>query len=158
MLSPETVEILNGLVDEDLYYMVEDAWREMCGEDLILLQESRAVNGTTILASVDIRGTFGGSVVLECGSGMAKRAASHLFQLPPEEITDDHEGDVLGELANIVGGVIKGALDGDCTLSLPLVVSGGDVAAAFPRTEPLAAVYMDSGGDTVVLRVLRRNQ
>lgn len=156
MLSTETIEILGGLENEDLYYMVEDAWREMCGEDLLLMQEVGDIEGERMIASVNIEGTFRGSVVLECGFDIARRAASHLFQLPVEEIDREHEGDVLGELANIVGGVIKGAIDGNCSLSLPLVVSGDDLAAAFPGTKPLTAVYMNSGGGSVVLRVLLR--
>ena len=157
MLSTEAVEILGGLETEDLYCMVEDAWREMCGEELVWLQTPTEVEGDRLLASVDIDGTeFKGFIVIECGAQVAKRAAAHLFQLSMESVDSEHEGDVLGELANIVGGIIKGALDGESTLSLPTVLSGADAMSAFATAQPLTAVYMNSGGDPVVLRVLTR--
>ncbi len=50
--------------------------------------------------------------------------AARIFHLMPVEVDDDALQDAMNELTNIIGGNIKGMLDGEYRLSLPQRIAG----------------------------------
>ena len=73
---------------------------------------------------------------------VARRAARAMFGCGDDEVGDAELADAFGELANQVGGSVKGLLPGPSTLSLPTVaLAGGDPAA------PTGDVRLDASCD-----------
>ena len=63
---------------------------------------------------------------MECDRGQACRFAGRFLTMEPPETVDDVVRDVLGELANMIGGNLKPVLTPGIRLSMPSVVDGCD--------------------------------
>lgn len=94
--------------------------------------------GTT--SSVTIGGAWNGAVLVELPEGVDKRLAAAMFMMSPDELGDDELVDAIGELANMVGGGVKGMLPEPSRLSLPTVVSGGNLRIVVPGSAPLSQI------------------
>ena len=79
-----------------------------------------AVLGDGVQAQIELRGDWNGRIVLTCDSQVAHEIAGAMLgahpdeQLPQEDVTD-----AVGEVLNVVGGSVKGALGGIMSLGLP---------------------------------------
>ena len=83
-------------------------------------------SGDRVTAAVQMAGEWNGAVVFECDRGQACRLAGRFLSMNPPETVDDMVRDVLGELANMIGGNLKCVLRPGITLSMPAVVDGSD--------------------------------
>jgi chemotaxis protein CheX len=77
-----------------------------------------------VTASVHLSGDWNGAVLIECDRGQACRFAGRFLSMDPPESLDDDSRDVLGELANMIGGNLKSILTPGIRLSMPSVVDG----------------------------------
>ncbi|MCA9179542.1 MAG: chemotaxis protein CheX [Planctomycetales bacterium] len=75
--------------------------------------------GPHLKSSVGISGDWTGVVSVVVSEALAERIAATLFN--SDSVADGDIRDSLGEVANIVGGNVKGAIDKQCSLSLPVV-------------------------------------
>jgi chemotaxis protein CheX len=73
-----------------------------------------------------LTGDWNGAVLLECDRGQACRFAGRFLSMDPPETVDDVVRDVLGKLANMIGGNLKCVLTRGIRLSMPAVVDGSD--------------------------------
>jgi chemotaxis protein CheX len=74
-----------------------------------------------LVFSVDVHGAWSGSVHLDIGTTFAHSLAHRMFG--DEPISEADVVDAMGELANVIGGNMKGLLPGPSSLSVPR--SGG---------------------------------
>jgi chemotaxis protein CheX len=81
-----------------------------------------------LTAAVHLAGDWNGAVLVECSREQACRFASRFLSIDPPETVDDMVRDVLGELANMIGGNLKCLLTPGIHLSMPSVVNGSDYA------------------------------
>src|SRR5690242_20433534 len=58
-------------------------------------------------ASVSLTGAWHGHVVVTCSTSAARQAAAAFLAMEVDEVSDADTADVMGELANIVGGNVK---------------------------------------------------
>lgn len=80
-----------------------------------------------LIASVHLSGEWSGEVLLECDRRQAQSLAGRYLSIIPPDTMHEVVRDVLGELANMIGGNIKCVLMRGIQLSLPSVVeAGGD--------------------------------
>lgn len=79
-----------------------------------------------LTAAVHLAGEWSGAVLLECDRDQACRFASRFLSLDPAAAVDDVVRDVLGELANMIGGNLKCVLTRGIQLSMPSVIDGSD--------------------------------
>lgn len=107
-------------------------------------------------ACVHVAGDWEGSVILETSAQLSVMATAAMFQLPVDEIGDEEQADALGELANIVGGSIKGLIPGSCRLSLPTVTLGPDSRMVVPGLELVHRVVLDVAGEQLVVALWKR--
>ena len=63
-----------------------------------------------------------------------------------EEAESEDIHDAVGELANQVGGLIKGRLAPKSLLGLPTITEGTDLLIDVPRCTPLGSATMDCQG------------
>jgi chemotaxis protein CheX len=79
-----------------------------------------------LTSAVHLTGEWNGVVLVECDRGQACRFAGRYLSSDPPETVDDVVRDVLGELANMIGGNLKCVLTKGIRLSMPSVVDGSD--------------------------------
>ncbi len=76
-------------------------------------------SGRQLEAQINIEGCWKAAIHVRAPEEVARRIACVMFELKPEDLTEDDVRDALGECANVIGGSIKGVIDSDCDLSLP---------------------------------------
>jgi chemotaxis protein CheX len=110
---------------DDLAEIVEQVWSAYLdpeGINPLIPLDDMAVDGD-VHSSVSITGSWHGHIVVACSAGAAKLVAAAFLMVEPAEVTDADLADVLGELANIIGGNVKSMLPDGCFISLPHVVT-----------------------------------
>jgi chemotaxis protein CheX len=80
-------------------------------------------------------------VVYACSMTAAQHAAAAFLAMEPDEVSSEDLSDVLGELANIVGGNVKAMLPSGCFLSLPQVMLAPESTTRYPNAERISGVY-----------------
>jgi chemotaxis protein CheX len=87
-------------------------------------------NANRLSSAVHLAGDWCGAVLLECDRTQACRFSARFLAMgapdaePASEVVDDVVRDVLGELANMIGGNLKCVLNRGTRLSMPSVVDG----------------------------------
>jgi chemotaxis protein CheX len=79
-----------------------------------------------LTSAIPLAGDWNGAVLLECGRSQACRFAGRFLSIDPPGTVDDVVRDVLGELANMIGGNLKCVLTRGIRLAMPSVVDGSD--------------------------------
>jgi CheY-specific phosphatase CheX len=85
-----------------------------------------------LTAAVHLSGEWNGAVLVECDHVQACRFAAHFLSIPLPRDVDDVVRDVLGELANMIGGNLKCVLQRGIVLSSPVIVEGADCSVRIP--------------------------
>jgi chemotaxis protein CheX len=83
-------------------------------------------------AWIGLSGAWHGRVVLGCSAAGARHVAAAMFTAPGADVTTAEVADAVGELANIIGGIVKCLLPAPSRLSLP------QVADSRPTNRPAA--------------------
>jgi CheY-specific phosphatase CheX len=117
--------------DDVLDELLAAAWQTFLEADLVRNDEA-LLGGDAIFASISIAGPKNATIVIACDARLATDCASQVLMTAPEDLEPEDTSDVLGELANIVAGNLKGVYgDGDgsekWSLSLPVVSAGEQV-------------------------------
>lgn len=99
----------------------------------------------TIQAVVQITGAWRGAVTLSCGAPLASTAAGIMFGVGDADASTADMQDAVGELANMIGGNVKGLLPEACHLSLPSVVEGSDYTVRVPGSRLVTRVPLRCG-------------
>ena len=82
--------------------------------------------GDRLTSSVYLIGEWNGAVLFDCNPRQACQFAGRILSMDPPEIVDDDVRDVLGELANMIGGNMKCCMPAGVQLSMPTVMEGRD--------------------------------
>jgi chemotaxis protein CheX len=82
--------------------------------------------GDRMTSLVYLTGDWNGAVMLECDPHQACLFAGRILCMDPPETVDDDVRDVLGELANMIGGNMKSGMSTGVRLSMPSVMNGRD--------------------------------
>lgn len=128
--------------------------------EAMLLPESPLEAGTPreeydFSACVDIVGAWNGVVSVECDETLAHALAQHMFGRTPEEVVEGDLLDALREVANLIGGNVKGTLAGGCQLSLPRATRGSESLLLDGGQATVCESAFDSEGRRLRVRVLR---
>jgi len=137
--------------ENDLAEMVEQVWMSYLDPEGVspLIPTYDENQPSEVHSSVSITGSWTGHVVYASSTAAARRAAAAFLALETDEVSQDDLADVLGELANIVGGNVKAMLPPGALLSLPQVVLAPDSAARYPNAERISGVYGVWDGEPV---------
>ncbi len=112
----------------ELAQIVESVFGAMMGLDAGECGSHWFAGDNRIMAAVHLAGDWNGAVLVECNREQACRFAGRFLSIDPPEAVDDVVRDVLGELANMIGGNLKCVLARGIRLSMPAVVDGSDCA------------------------------
>jgi chemotaxis protein CheX len=127
---------------DDLAEMVDQVWASYLDpEGLDPLIRVDLAPPSEVHSSVSITGSWHGHVVYASSTAAARHAAAAFMAMEPDEVSQEDVSDVLGELANIVGGNVKAMLPPGCFLSLPQVVLGPTSETAYPSAVQVGGLY-----------------
>jgi chemotaxis protein CheX len=135
---------VEAVVSEDvLAEMVEQVWVSYLDPEGVspLVRTGDDGQPSEVHSSVSISGSWTGHVVYASSTAAARRAAAAFLAMDGDEVSQEDLSDVLGELANIVGGNVKAMLPAGCFLSLPTVVLAPDTASYYPAAERISGLY-----------------
>ena len=129
--------------ENDLAEMVEQVWVSYLDPEGVnpLVPTGDAAQPSEVHSSVSISGSWTGHIVYASSLTAGRRAAGAFLAMGPDEVSEEDLSDVLGELANIVGGNVKAMLPPGALLSLPQVVLAPEATARYPNTERISGVY-----------------
>ncbi len=144
------------VLENDLSALTAGVWEAFLGLEAEPTGPGLGDGGPFYTASVAIGGGWDGSVSLVMPLVLARAAAAAMFGLGEAELDADEVVDAVGELANIIGGNIKGMIEEPCTLSLPMVACGTDYSVSRPGTEIVRSVTLLSGGRPFEVAVHKR--
>jgi chemotaxis protein CheX len=106
----------------DVDQMVEDLFSIMLGMPAVQTPPSADGPGEDALqATVRISGQWNAEVKVVASMTLIERIASAMFSIELNDLEEEEKVDALGEAVNVIGGNVKGVLNGDCNLSLPCV-------------------------------------
>lgn len=139
MLEPEIAEVAH------------DVWESLFGLQLSP-SDADDLTGPTLTGIVHIDGAWQGAVTLRCPADLAASLTAQLFGTS----SDAEVRDLLGELANQLGGNIKAMLPQPCSLSLPVVATGADYEISVHGTLVAGTVALACDGVPLVVTLLQR--
>jgi len=116
------VEIRPG----ELAQIVKSVFETMMGLDTVQTEAQWTPSRDRLTSAVHLAGEWNGAVVLECTASQACRFAGRFLSMHPPCAVNDEVRDVLGELANMIGGNLKCLLAQGIRLSMPTVMDGSD--------------------------------
>ena len=111
---------------EVLSEIVKSVFATMMSLDVNPSETSGEPIGNRLTSFVQLTGDWNGAVVLECSREQACQFAGRILSMDPPESVDDDVRDVLGELANMIGGNLKSNFTHQVQLSMPSVMDGSD--------------------------------
>jgi chemotaxis protein CheX len=109
-----------------------------------------------MVASVSISGDWTGHLMIVTGKDTARLIAGDMFRMEPDEVATAEVADALGELANMVGGSVKGMIGVAATLSLPQVVLDAS-ALVNPDARKVVCVLAHWNGRPVEISLWERS-
>jgi chemotaxis protein CheX len=127
----------------DLAEMVEQVWLSYLDPEGVspLIENGNDAQPSDVHSSVSITGSWHGHVVYASSTAAARRAAAAFLAVEPDEVSPEDLSDVLGEIANIVGGNVKAMLPPGAQLSLPQVVLAPESATTYPSAQRVTGLY-----------------
>jgi CheY-specific phosphatase CheX len=144
--------------DADLSEVVQSVWESMLGLTLVRADApyDPADEQRSLCGCVQITGTWEGAVMIDLPEELARVSAAAMFGCEPEDLSDEEVLDALGEVANMVGGNVKGMIEGECKLSLPTVAEGADFRIAVPGSGVHTVLVFDCAGRPFQVKLLVR--
>jgi CheY-specific phosphatase CheX len=107
----------------------------------------------TMTAVVHISGENRGGIRLECSRALVRRAGSIMFNLPADQISEEDERDVVGELTNVIAGNIKALIPGSSLISLPTIVEGTDYKVSTVNVKSSTDFGFTLDGDSMTVTI-----
>ncbi|MEC8557446.1 MAG: chemotaxis protein CheX [Planctomycetota bacterium] len=100
-----------------------------------------------IQSKVQIQGAWNGELRVVASGELSAAIARAMFGSEAENLVEQEILDALGEVANVIGGNVKGHVDQDCDLTLPEIgepeqVSGNSLCQQFTCAESLLYVVL----------------
>ncbi len=118
------IESSSMIQSADVAQIVESVFETMLSLEAVENGPAWFADESRVSASVHLSGDWNGAVLIECDRSQACRFAGRFLSMEPPESLDDDSRDVLGELANMIGGNLKSILTPGIRLSMPSVVDG----------------------------------
>lgn len=117
-----STELLTGAVAQ----IVKSVFETMTRLEVADCETPWFPGGDRLTSALHLSGEWEGAVLLECDRRQACQFAGRFLSIDPPGSVDDVVRDVLGELANMIGGNLKCVLTPGIRLSMPSIVDGSD--------------------------------
>jgi chemotaxis protein CheX len=138
-------------VDEDVVRaIVEQVWESLLQAEAVPWFGTDPADRPSVAAEVTLAGDWNGAVRMSCDVATAERLAGTMLGTPDEPLPEEDVHDAVGEIVNVIGGNVKGSLEGTTSLGLPTV----DVGTLVPPAAPVSRCVLDWYGAPVTVEVL----
>lgn len=143
--------------DINLAELVESIWNTTVGLEFhpTAAPAVAATREVRFAGCVTISGAWNGALIIECDERTAARIGSAMLDTDAEELGEDDLRDVIGELANVIGGNLKALLPQPSSLSLPSVAHGVGCELGVTRMTAERRLYYESDARPVVISLLQ---
>jgi chemotaxis protein CheX len=111
---------------ELLVQIVESVFTTMMDLEVSPSEAPWVSTGDRLTSFVHLTGDWNGAVLFECNPRQACQFAGRILSMDAPDAVDDDVRDVLGELANMIGGNMKSGMATGVRLSMPTVMEGRD--------------------------------
>lgn len=118
--------MLTNINADMLKQTVESVFQNMMDLEVSPDGKPWAPSSDQLTSAVHISGVWNGTLLFECDRRQACQFAGRFLSMEPPEAVNDDVRDVLGELANMIGGNMKSAVAAGLSLSMPSVTDGSD--------------------------------
>jgi len=118
-------DIDTGIVHGELAQIVESVFDSMLRLEAHESATPWAPGDNRVRAMVRLTSGWNGAVLMECDRDQACRFTGRFLSMDKPDSVDELVRDVLGELANMIGGNLKCVLKGGMKLSMPSVIEAG---------------------------------
>jgi len=118
--------MLTEVTVETLAQIVKSVFATMMELEVSVSESPWIPDGDRLTSFVLMTGEWTGAVLIECSRWQACQFAGRILAMDPPCEVDDDVRDVLGELANMIGGNLKCAMPAGVHLSMPSVMEGND--------------------------------
>jgi chemotaxis protein CheX len=131
--------------------IIEAVWASLLQAEAVPWFGPEPVESAAVRAEVTLTGDWNGAIRVSCEAATAERIAGSMLSLgdgvhvPREDVHD-----AIGEVVNVVGGNVKGALGGETSLGLPTILDGPSDTEFNPSSRHL----VDWHGSPVVVEVV----
>jgi chemotaxis protein CheX len=122
----QTGELTYGAAPEIVAELVSMAWSTFVGSELAPIDDVVSTDHV-MCSSISIHGPWSATLLLFCDEQVAVASTAAVLGMEIHEVEKADVLDIMGELANIIGGNLKGAVSDDQAawkLSLPVVSEG----------------------------------
>ncbi len=137
-----------------LTQIVESVFMTMMGLEVSISDVPWSPTGDRLTSFVHLTGDWNGAVLLDCSSSQACHFAGLILAMDPPERVDDDVRDVLGELANMIGGNLKCGMALGVRLSMPTVMEGHDYDMRICGSQVLERIALQSSEGSFWVTVL----
>jgi chemotaxis protein CheX len=151
-MSTSAMNVCIGV--SDLVQIVQSVFSAMVGLEITPSSEPWSPDGNRLTSAVHLSGDWNGVVLLECERHQACAFTARFLSIDTPDVVDDTVRDVLGELANMIGGNLKCVVTQGIALSMPSVVDGGDYRMRFCRAELMLQCAFDSADGVFWVSIL----
>ena len=130
------------LTEVDLNEVIESVWTSMLGYDVTQCDAilEHAPEARVLVGCVQVTGDWELATLVHMPEELAIDVAATMFGMQANELSADEVRDALGEMANMIGGNIKGMLPGATRLSLPTISEGRDFRIGVPGAGVIASL------------------
>jgi chemotaxis protein CheX len=122
------IESTAEIQPSELAQIVVSVFGTMLSLDAVACGKPWSPSADRLTSAVHLTGDWNGAMLLQCDRRQACQFAGRFLSMDPPSAVDDVVRDVLGELANMIGGNMKCVMRRGIHLSLPSVVDGSDYA------------------------------
>jgi CheY-specific phosphatase CheX len=131
-MSPdERTPVISQVTADMVAQIVESVFVTMMNLEVYPSEIPWAPSHDQLTSVVHLSGDWNGALVFECNRWQACRFAGHFLSTDPPDAVNEDVRDVLGELANMIGGNMKCAVASGLNLSMPSVTDGSDYGQWF---------------------------
>jgi chemotaxis protein CheX len=127
--------VLTQVSAEMMSQIVESVFTTMLNLEVVPHEIPWSPSHDQLTAVVHLSGNRNGTLLFECNRWEACRFTGRFLSMDPPDTVNDDVRDVLGELANMIGGNIKCAVASGLRLSMPSVTDGSDYGARLCGSE-----------------------
>jgi chemotaxis protein CheX len=119
--------------NESISGIAGTVFQTMLGMEIAPAEADWTPDPEAVVAQVQLTGVWNGAVVLETSKEQAREFAGAFLSCPAPPDVDGDVRDVMGELANMIGGNLKSTMAHGATLSSPQVTEGAAPEGAVDR-------------------------
>lgn len=148
-----SVEVTAQMICE----IVESIYSTMLDQPIRALDPVAPALTDKVTSSVYLEGSWNGGVALQCSHRYACLVAARFLGIDPPEKVNDDVRDVLGELANMIGGNLKSCMGTDVRLSLPSVIDGSNYEIRICGSEGHEDLKFDSPDGEFWVRIISKD-